>query len=164
MATSILFVSDRNGANHIYLMQYDGTNQRALTGAAGAQDYNPSWAPDGQRNRVRARHRDGNGFDIFVMNIDGSNLRQLTTNPAQDGTPTWSPDGNTILFRSDRDGNNEVYSHACRWLRPASTDRQPDLRWQPDLRADRRGLRRRAPRGESPQRRRRSPLDARAIS
>jgi Tol biopolymer transport system component len=36
--------------------------------------------------------------DIYVMNADGSNVRQLTTDPAYDQFPQWSPDGSTIVY------------------------------------------------------------------
>ncbi len=40
--------------------------------------------------------------DIYVMNADGSNKRQLTDAPGYDGGPFISPDGKWIVFRSDR--------------------------------------------------------------
>ena len=43
------------------------------------------------------------------MNADGSGLRRLTRNPANDFDPTLSSDGSMVAFRSERDGNNEVY-------------------------------------------------------
>src|SRR6266545_4825806 len=47
--------------------------------------------------------------DIWVINADGSGLHQLTSNPAHDFDPAWSPDGRKLAFRSERDGNNEIY-------------------------------------------------------
>lgn len=44
------------------------------------------------------------------MNSDGTEKRNLTNNPAYDSAGTWSPDGSKIVFRSDRDGNTEVYT------------------------------------------------------
>ena len=47
--------------------------------------------------------RDGN-WEIYVANLDGSDLARLTDNQANDGLPTWSPDGQAIAFVSDRGG------------------------------------------------------------
>ena len=43
--------------------------------------------------------RDGNR-EIYIMNADGSDQRNLTNNPARDAWPTWSPDGTQIAFNS----------------------------------------------------------------
>jgi len=45
--------------------------------------------------------------EIYVMNIDGSGLSQLT-NGANNGDPVWSPDGTRITFGSDREGGNKL--------------------------------------------------------
>jgi len=52
--------------------------------------------------------RDGN-TDIYVMNTDGTQQRQLTDDPAYDAWPSWSPDGAQIAFVSDRAGNPDIY-------------------------------------------------------
>ncbi len=49
-------------------------------------------------------------FDIWLINVDGSNARQLTDNTFMDSSPAWSPDGSRIAFVSNRDGNDEIYS------------------------------------------------------
>ena len=43
------------------------------------------------------------------MNVDGTDLRQVTTDPAGDFTPSWSPDGSEITFHSFRTGNRDVF-------------------------------------------------------
>ena len=43
------------------------------------------------------------------MNADGTEQTRLTNNPDDDWDPAWSPDGTKILFRSQGDGNAEIY-------------------------------------------------------
>ena len=53
--------------------------------------------------------RDGNG-EIYVMDTDGKNQRNLTNHPAGDTAPAWSPDGRRIAFVSTRRrGTSDIY-------------------------------------------------------
>lgn len=52
--------------------------------------------------------RDGNQ-EIYVMNADGTNPRNLTNHMANDSAPTWSPDGTQIVFTSFRDDSTGIY-------------------------------------------------------
>jgi TolB protein len=47
--------------------------------------------------------------DIYLMNYDGSGLRNLTSGRGYESDPAWSPSGEHIAFVSDRDGNREIY-------------------------------------------------------
>ncbi|MCB9455743.1 MAG: PD40 domain-containing protein [Anaerolineaceae bacterium] len=71
-------------------------------------DSNPVWSPDGQRIAF-VSERSGNS-DIWVMDADGTNLRNLTsTSEAEDISPLWSPDGRWIAFGSGRSGSGNVW-------------------------------------------------------
>ncbi len=48
-------------------------------------------------------------WQIWVMDIDGANRRQITNGPGDNTSPIWSPDGSKIAFVSQRDGNKEIY-------------------------------------------------------
>jgi Tol biopolymer transport system component len=103
----IVFASNRDGNNEIYLMDVDGTNPIRLTNDI-ANDVGPAWSPDGTKIAFSS-NRDGNN-EIYVMNADGSNQINITNNAASDLGSTWSPDGTKIAFHTNRDGNNEVYT------------------------------------------------------
>jgi hypothetical protein len=77
---------------------YDGTAITQLT--YDISDTNPEASPDGKKVAFMSL-RDGN-WEIYVMNIDGSEIKRLTNNGDTDGLPIWSPDGQTIAFASDR--------------------------------------------------------------
>ncbi|MDE0689555.1 MAG: hypothetical protein OXI61_15415 [Candidatus Poribacteria bacterium] len=48
-------------------------------------------------------------LDIYIIDIDGKNLVNLTNHPSDDFSPTWSPDGRAFAYVSNRDGNPEIY-------------------------------------------------------
>jgi Tol biopolymer transport system component len=113
-ARKIAFMSLRDGAWNIYLADADGSNLQRLTFGPSTWEYiAPAFSPDGTRIAYEA---DSSTFcgafysDIYVSNIDGTDLKNLTENsgPA-DFNLCWSPDGNEIVFVSDRDGNDEIY-------------------------------------------------------
>jgi len=52
--------------------------------------------------------QDGNN-DIYIMKSDGSDVINLTKNPADDNSPVWSLDGTRLAFVSNRDGNDNIY-------------------------------------------------------
>jgi TolB protein len=83
---------------------------RMTTPAGGSTSIHNSlsaFSPDGLRV-VFNSNRD-NSSDIYVANVDGTNVRRLTSHPAVDTSPTWSPNGQQIAFTSDRAGQPQIY-------------------------------------------------------
>src|SRR6266567_261600 len=67
-----------------------------------ANDSEPAWSPDGHRIAFMS-DRSGD-IEIYVADIDGSRLVQLTHSPGRDAHPAFSHDGTKIAFQSPRDG------------------------------------------------------------
>ncbi len=67
----------------------------------------PAWSPDGNKIAF-VSDRDGN-YEIYVMDVNGSNQERLTYNIYSDRKPALSPDGNTIAFTSSREGTSGLY-------------------------------------------------------
>ena len=114
----ITFTSLRDGDMEIYTMKPDGSDVKRLTNRAGP-DGGPFFSYDGTKIVFRGRSlqsgeeldefrsllKDGlwrpTELELFVMDRDGSNLRQLTTLGGANFAPSWHPDGKRIIFASN---------------------------------------------------------------
>jgi Tol biopolymer transport system component len=127
---TIVFTSLRNGDLDIYTMSVDGRNVKRLTHTLG-YDGGPFFSPDGKQIVYRAWHpqtaTDSADYvallaqnlvrpvrmEIWVMNADGSNQRQVTNLGGANFAPYFHPDGRRILFASNhknpRSRNFDLY-------------------------------------------------------
>ena len=98
----LAFVSDRSGSHNIYVMSVDGSEPIIQLTHDSEGAGTPSWSPDGQRIAFTLSPQSifNPDSEIYVMDADGNNTRQLTDNDASDFLPVWSPDGETIVFTS----------------------------------------------------------------
>jgi Tol biopolymer transport system component len=140
----------RNPWYAICVSSADGSDPTRVTRDLPTTD--PSWSPDGRRLAFTRNEDVGESTtftfdDVFVMDADGSDLRQVTADEEDlwSGQPTWSPDGTELayvrgesvastvsskygeLYRIELDGE------AMRPLTAGWPDTDPD--WSPDGRA-----------------------------
>jgi len=80
--------------NHeVYLMNVDGSNAHVIS-PAGGNSQGASFSPDGQWVTFTSyfdNYGDENGCEIYVMRVDGTDLRRLTDNDYCDYQPRWGP-------------------------------------------------------------------------
>ena len=96
-------------------------------------DFGPVWSPDGARIAFTS-DLDGD-FEIFVMDADGGNVRQLTHNDWWDYGPVWSSDGAWIAFNGARDDNyqeTEIFVVDTEGRNVRQLGRGHDPRWSPN--------------------------------
>lgn len=86
----------------LYVMGIDGSNAHAVS-PPELEGWFPDWSPNGNRV-VFTDNSDRVGHNGYVMNIDGTNVQQLTTQafPHSDSQFQYSPDGTRMVFASDR--------------------------------------------------------------
>jgi Tol biopolymer transport system component len=126
----IVFTSLKDGDLEIYTMNADGSDVRRLTNTPG-YDGGAWWSPDGSQIVYRANHPTDSAelkayrdllaqrlvrpsrVELFVMNADGSDQRQITKLGGANFGPSWTPDGRRIVFSSNyknpRSGNFDLY-------------------------------------------------------
>lgn len=106
----IAFYSDRDGDPEIYVMAADGTGQRRVTRHPG-WDVGPSLSPDRRHIAFLSSRDDVGGeppefaWEIYVVNVDGTDLQRLTRTPGGEDHVAWSPDGSRISYNVDSDGD-----------------------------------------------------------
>ena len=104
--SSIYFVSDRSGHKEIWAMDYDGSNQHAITHLASIS-LSPRISPDGSRLAFSSLTR--TSWEIMMYSLE---LGRAVTFPRFGGTnlsPAWAPDGTRLAFSSSRTGTSEIY-------------------------------------------------------
>jgi TolB protein len=105
--SKIYFVSERTGQKEIWVMDYDGANQHALT-HLGTISLSPRISPDGSRLAFSSLAK--TSWEIRMFSVD---LNRLVSFPSFGGTnlsPSWAPDGTKLAFSSSRGGDPNIYT------------------------------------------------------
>ena len=114
------------------------TGARPVVARHPGSSYSPAVSPDG--SRVAMILSKGGSPDLYVANIDGSGLKQLTTTREAEFSPCWSPDGKLICYGSRERGPALLFSispsggaprHLATTLapNPSEPDWSPDGKW-----------------------------------
>ncbi len=104
------FNSNRTGNNEIYKMNANGSNIVNLSLSPKYEDIMAAVSPDSSKIAfMRGQSYDFQTYEIWIMNIDGTNQKQLTHNDFADGHVDFAPDSRRIVYVSWRDGNEELY-------------------------------------------------------
>jgi len=134
----IVFTSLKGGDLDIYVMNVDGSGLRQLTHQVG-YDGGAWWSPDGNQIVYRAYHPATptelkayhdllaqrlvrpNKMDLWLMDADGSNQRQITRLGAASFGPSWTADGKRIIFSSNHHTNPRLGNFDLFLINPDGT-------------------------------------------
>jgi TolB protein len=106
---TIIYAASESGQTGIHFVAANGTEDRTVHSeeAAGTSAiFSAELSPDG-RTILFDKGTDA-GFDIFIMNVDGTDVRPLTAT-GTDYNPDWSPDGTKIAFTRQEDATSDIF-------------------------------------------------------
>lgn len=104
----VVFAIDTGDGNvEIQIVSAAGDSAPLVVSAPGAEAM-PAWSPDCTRIAFARFDLDNDRSDVWVMDADGTNRRQVTTGTGYDTGIDWSPDGSMLAIMSDRGGDAEI--------------------------------------------------------
>ncbi len=109
-------VDEKTEMSQIFTMSTNGGKITQLTFNTDFDIKDPEYNPEGsyivyasnEGNKELVKS-EKNDFNIWIMNSNGTNKTQLTTNGSFDDQPVFSPSGNFIYFRSNRGGHWNIW-------------------------------------------------------
>lgn len=107
----LVFISDRDGQTDIFSMPAHGGKIINLTQTLARQEDAPVFSPDGQTIAYATNATANGDWDIYLMNVDGTDKRAAIGNAGADEThPYFTQDGKSLIFASNAGGNWDIYS------------------------------------------------------
>ena len=105
--SSLAFTSDRGGHKEIWVMDYDGQNERRITGHRSTS-MSPAWAPSGDALAYTSFFNGPPG--IYLAELASGRKTPIVASGSMNTTPTFSPDGQRVAFARSVDGNVEIFT------------------------------------------------------
>ncbi|MFC1717229.1 hypothetical protein ACFL6S_26445 [Candidatus Poribacteria bacterium] len=90
------------------VQEADAIELKEIDSGLNGDNSTPCTSPDG--NEIVFYSNATGGYEAYIMNLDGSELFQVTDFAGKDGPTSWSPDGNRILFYSEQTGNRDIFT------------------------------------------------------
>ncbi len=104
--TKIAFVSKKKSLADIYIINYDGSEMKNLTGHESIV-IGPRWSPDGEHLAFTS-YRDGHP-EVYVHDLKSGTEKKVASFEGLNLCGSFSPDGNKLLLTLSKDGNEEIY-------------------------------------------------------
>lgn len=116
LMVSTIAAQDDLGEGELIFVRYDlentfielvvldlATGEETVIDTDGLPVYDPVWSPDADRIAFFSSPTLDDPSDLYVMNVDGSGLQQLTDSVSDDYSPAWSPDGTQLVYVSENE-------------------------------------------------------------
>lgn len=105
----ICFVSDKTGYEEIYIMNADGTNKKQLTNNK-ARNIHPYFSPNGEKIFFSSTLNGSNSLDVYQMDIDGTDIKQITTTLDNETCARMSPDNKYLTYlKNNNKGLDDLF-------------------------------------------------------
>jgi len=105
--SQIAFTSDRTGDKEIFVMDYDGADQRRITGHRSTS-MSPAWNPSGEALAYTSFFNGQPG--IYLVELASGRKRPIVASGSLNTSPSFSPDGHRVAFARSLDGNVEIFT------------------------------------------------------
>ena len=102
---NIVYASNESGSMNIYMCDADGANVRRLTGTDACYNGGPFFSPDGKSVIFRADREHKDLLQLYLINCQGTEEKQLTNNEHVNWAPFWHPNNQLIAYTTSKHGH-----------------------------------------------------------